>query len=581
MLRIRHMGLTLIFLLAIVSVVWGQSTPTRITFQNAATTGNGTVAAASGFTVIGLQIVENGGGDRVVNFEASVDGTNYKAITCRNVTADTSITTITTSSVVTCGIGGFSKFRARVSGGTTGTVTVTGLMLDNASATGSAVGGTAVTNLSDPSGTIGLTAVNGTSTNAPRADSAPALSQAIAPTWTGLHTFTHSVVVAASGDSKITMADTAGAGLWTLRAVNANWSGVSDHSWAIHFNESGATANQPRWGENIEPRYVDGAPPLGLLEKNWDYTSIDGGTSYRPYRFLMDLNTHLATAEYHVGTFRVIGNGQSTGTDDSLVITAATKAVSMAGYLTIGAIDATGAYPLRITGSAASAFAGIATSTAIADNIFWYASASNAVTGAMRAFDLTAKASTGFAGNITNSNNSSTSAHASLQLISTGASGGSPFVDYIISGVLGWRVGVDNGNSDRFLIANNTDLAYNVFSITTGGAIVMGQENTNAIVGATVRGPNGTGTNMAGVVTTYQASLGTGSGAVGLLKFQASAAVLGSGSTLQTAVNHMTIGGGAVILESGAVTPAATGVRYVCIDTAGKLSSNATACVGT
>jgi len=41
----------------------------------------------------------------------------------------------------------------------------------------------------NPSGTIGLSAVNGTASTFLRSDSAPALSQAIVPTWTASHTF--------------------------------------------------------------------------------------------------------------------------------------------------------------------------------------------------------------------------------------------------------------------------------------------------------------------------------------------------------------------------------------------------------
>ena len=41
----------------------------------------------------------------------------------------------------------------------------------------------------NPSASIGLTAINGSSTNFMRADGAPALSQSIAPTWTGKHIF--------------------------------------------------------------------------------------------------------------------------------------------------------------------------------------------------------------------------------------------------------------------------------------------------------------------------------------------------------------------------------------------------------
>lgn len=47
-----------------------------------------------------------------------------------------------------------------------------------------------ITGLANPTGTIGLTAVNGVATTAIRSDGAPALSQAIAPTWTQQHLFT-------------------------------------------------------------------------------------------------------------------------------------------------------------------------------------------------------------------------------------------------------------------------------------------------------------------------------------------------------------------------------------------------------
>ena len=45
--------------------------------------------------------------------------------------------------------------------------------------------------LANPTATIGLTAVNGSATTAMRSDAAPALSQAIVPTWTGIHTFSN------------------------------------------------------------------------------------------------------------------------------------------------------------------------------------------------------------------------------------------------------------------------------------------------------------------------------------------------------------------------------------------------------
>lgn len=47
----------------------------------------------------------------------------------------------------------------------------------------------------NPTGTIGLTAVNGAASTFLRSDGAPALSQAIVPTWTGAHTFSASVTL--------------------------------------------------------------------------------------------------------------------------------------------------------------------------------------------------------------------------------------------------------------------------------------------------------------------------------------------------------------------------------------------------
>ncbi len=48
--------------------------------------------------------------------------------------------------------------------------------------------------LANPTGVIGLTAVNGVATSAPRSDGAPALSQAIKPVWDSLHTFSRAPI---------------------------------------------------------------------------------------------------------------------------------------------------------------------------------------------------------------------------------------------------------------------------------------------------------------------------------------------------------------------------------------------------
>lgn len=64
----------------------------------------------------------------------------------------------------------------------TGPVTVTQTQINT-------VVGSGVTGAANPTGSVGTTAVNGSATTFMRSDGAPAINQAISPTWTGAHTF--------------------------------------------------------------------------------------------------------------------------------------------------------------------------------------------------------------------------------------------------------------------------------------------------------------------------------------------------------------------------------------------------------
>lgn len=110
--------------------------------------------------------------------------------------------------------------------------------LDIAQLAGSGGGG-----LANPSAVIGLSAINGAASTAMRSDAAPPLSQSIAPTWLGAHTFTSTValngVTTVSGTSinsanLITSGTVATARLGsgsatanTLLHGNSTWSSVS------------------------------------------------------------------------------------------------------------------------------------------------------------------------------------------------------------------------------------------------------------------------------------------------------------------------------------------------------------------
>ena len=81
--------------------------------------------------------------------------------------------------------------------GTSGQVLTSGGAGANPSWTTPATAPTAA----NPTASVGLTAVNGSATTFTRSDAAPALSQAISPTWTGNHTFNGTVTIGSSTGS--------------------------------------------------------------------------------------------------------------------------------------------------------------------------------------------------------------------------------------------------------------------------------------------------------------------------------------------------------------------------------------------
>jgi hypothetical protein len=110
-----------------------------------------------------------------------------------------------------------------------GTLNATGLYINGTAVVAGTGAGLTSAN---PSAVIGLSAVNGTATTFMTSDSAPALSQAIAPTWTALHTFTKAgeAIFVNSASPFIRVQDTGAAGsilelkVINLKAIiNTNW----------------------------------------------------------------------------------------------------------------------------------------------------------------------------------------------------------------------------------------------------------------------------------------------------------------------------------------------------------------------
>lgn len=129
----------------------------------------------------------------------------------------------------------------------------------------------------NPSGTVGLAAVNGSATTAMRSDASPPLSQSISPTWIGTHTFSNPITVNGAGTSikgALTIA-TPSAGT-TAETINGAASagalqvisgqGATGNGGDIQILRNGSTINAVAEGPNLY--LVDTSVTRGTILQN-------------------------------------------------------------------------------------------------------------------------------------------------------------------------------------------------------------------------------------------------------------------------------------------------------------------------
>lgn len=183
----------------------------------------------------------------------------------------------------------------------------------------------------DPTASIGLTTIPGVAATYMRSDAAPALNQAIVPTWTGLHTFTASARVSGTTASWRLNATSAAAnaGNWLLRSTNSGVFTLSTATDAAPANSvydaitvtrTGTTVNQVKlFGADIA---LDG--PLTLKTGVWHRSDdaaqriyfVSGGTTHfkspiasgNSHTFRNSADTDLVTISAASGTLTTVGN---------------------------------------------------------------------------------------------------------------------------------------------------------------------------------------------------------------------------------------------------------------------------------
>lgn len=139
--------------------------------------------------------VFNTGGATSITYQLQNDLATWTPVASTNA-----ITQITGDLAAGPGPGSVAGTLATVNAnvGSFGDATHVGTFTVNAKGLVTAASSTAITfpvsGLANPTASIGLTAVNGSATTALRSDGAPALSQAITPTWSNVHTFSAGLI---------------------------------------------------------------------------------------------------------------------------------------------------------------------------------------------------------------------------------------------------------------------------------------------------------------------------------------------------------------------------------------------------
>jgi len=106
------------------TILWHSHCEPYILQQNANANGNGTPARLNGiYGSLTVQVI-GAGWTGVINFEASIDGTNWIAIQGHNLNSGALVTSTSTPGIFVFQINGIAYFRARQSGYTAGNVTV-------------------------------------------------------------------------------------------------------------------------------------------------------------------------------------------------------------------------------------------------------------------------------------------------------------------------------------------------------------------------------------------------------------------------------------------------------------------------
>lgn len=221
--------------------------------------------------------------------------------------------------------------------------------------TGAACGGSGSSG-ANPSATIGLTANNGSATTFLRSDGSPALSQAITPTWTGLHKFTNSDL-ALLGSST---------GYTTFTSANASVTNYVLTMPAITDTLAALTATQTLTNKSIAGSEINsGTIPCAQLPALTGSVTTSGCATT-----VGTLNQNTTGTAANLSGTPALPNGttattQTTGDNTTKV---ATDAFVLANAASAGVSSVAAGGGIAVTGTGAGPYTGAVTVSASAPN---------------------------------------------------------------------------------------------------------------------------------------------------------------------------------------------------------------------
>ena len=190
--------------------------------------------------------------------------------------------------------------------------------------------GNSGTTFANPSASIGLTAVNGSASNAMRADGAPALSQSITPTWTSSHIFTGGIRIEASG---------------AVLPIKHTTGGVDEKQWDLQ------SSNQRFSLRALNDAYAAASEAFGVTRSGYVLTGMQINTqTFAPLATITDGASLTWTVNANTGQKSKVTLG---GSRTMLAVVGATEGAT---YFLWVIQDGTGSRTITWTTSGAGSF---------------------------------------------------------------------------------------------------------------------------------------------------------------------------------------------------------------------------------